>query len=116
MEGKSFAATFANADAKSTHNLQYFEMFSNRGIYQNGWWASCIAYAPWIPTRTEFDPLKAKWELYNLDEDFSQANDLAATNPAKLEELKSVVGSSREVQCNPNGLERSRKIFRNTYR
>ena len=110
MEGKSFAATFANADAKSTHNLQYFEMFSNRGIYQNGWWASCIAYAPWIPTRTEFDPLKAKWELYNLDEDFSQANDLAATNPAKLEELKALwwaqAGKYNVIPMDWRGVER----------
>ena len=43
---------------------------------------------PWDPNRGEFDPDKAKWELYNIDEDFSQANDLAAQNPEKLRELQ----------------------------
>jgi Concanavalin A-like lectin/glucanases superfamily len=66
---------------------QYFEMFSNRGIYKDGWWAASLAFEPWQAERGEFDPFKAKWELYNLDKDFSQANDLAKQNPGKLDEL-----------------------------
>jgi Concanavalin A-like lectin/glucanases superfamily len=56
-------------------------------MYQNGWIASSIAYLPWAATRTGYDPNKAKWELYNVDADFSQANDLATQNPDKLKML-----------------------------
>jgi arylsulfatase len=56
-------------------------------MYQNGWMASSMAYSPWEAFRKGFDPNKAKWELYNIDEDFSQANDLAAKNPEKLKAL-----------------------------
>jgi arylsulfatase len=62
-------------------------MIGNRAIYHEGWFAGTIHKAPWEakPRR----PLEEDvWELYNVDEDFSQANDLAAKNPAKLEELK----------------------------
>lgn len=50
--------------------------------------ASCPAFVPWDPNRPEFDPDKATWELYKVDEDFSQANDLAQQNPEKLRELQ----------------------------
>ena len=50
--------------------------------------ASPLSFAPWSPIRGGFDPDKAKWELYNIDEDFSQANDLAKANPQKLRELQ----------------------------
>lgn len=49
--------------------------------------ASSLASIPWSVTRTGYDPDKAKWELYNIDQDFSQANDLAAQNPEKLKAL-----------------------------
>src|SRR2546423_15180431 len=49
--------------------------------------ASSLAYLPWAATRTGYDPDKAKWELYKIDKDFSQADDLAAKNPDKLKEL-----------------------------
>jgi hypothetical protein len=50
--------------------------------------ASAISFAPWEPNRSGFDPDKQKWELYHIDEDFSQADDLAAANPTKLRELQ----------------------------
>lgn len=90
IEGNSFYSTFADAKAKETHTTQYFEMFSNRGMYKDGWWAASKAFEPWQPNRTGYDPYKAKWELYNLSNDFSQATDLAANNPDKLEEMKAL--------------------------
>ena len=90
IEGSSFYASLADGKAKETHTSQHFEMFCNRGMYKDGWWASSIAFEPWQSVRTEYDPLTAKWELYNLNEDFTQANDLSQKNPQKLEELKAL--------------------------
>jgi arylsulfatase len=50
--------------------------------------ASSPSFVPWDPNRVEWDPDKAPWELYKVDEDFSQANDLAKKNPQKLRELQ----------------------------
>jgi arylsulfatase len=88
IEGISFAYTFDDAQAKGRHTTQYFELGVNRGLYHDGWMASAYSFAPWQPLRTGFDLDKQKWELYKVDEDFSQANDLAATNPQKLRELQ----------------------------
>jgi arylsulfatase A-like enzyme len=87
IEGVSMAYTFNDAKAPDRRKSQVFELVSNRGMYQNGWMASSLAYLPWAATRTGYDPDKAKWELYHIDQDFSQANDLAAQNPDKLHEL-----------------------------
>ena len=56
------------------------------------WMASATSFVPWNPTRTGFDIDKQKWELYHVDEDFSQANDRAAANPQKLRYVASVLG------------------------
>jgi hypothetical protein len=88
LEGISFAYTLDDAKAKSRRTTQYFEMFGNRGIYHEGWMASALSFPPWQSVRGAFDPDKQKWELYNIDEDFSQANDVAQANPAKLRELQ----------------------------
>jgi len=88
IEGTSISYTFTDAKAAERHTTQYFELGCNRGIYQNGWMASALAFQPWNPNRTAFDPDKQKWELYNVDEDFSQANDLAAKNPEKLRQMQ----------------------------
>jgi arylsulfatase len=88
IEGISFAYTFDDAHAKERRTTQYFELGCNRGIYQDGWMASALSFVPWQPVRTGFDPDKQKWELYKIDEDFSQANDLAARNPLKLRQLE----------------------------
>ena len=88
LDGISFAYTFEDAKAKSRRVTQYFEMGCNRGIYHDGWMASALSFPPWEPNRGNFDPDKQKWELYNVDEDFSQARDLAQANPEKLRELQ----------------------------
>jgi arylsulfatase A-like enzyme len=88
MDGASLAYTFGDARAPQRHKTQVFEIGANRGIYQNGWFASSLAFAPWEPNRTGFDVDKAKWELYKIDDDFSQADDLAASNPGKLRAMQ----------------------------
>jgi arylsulfatase A-like enzyme len=88
IEGISFAYTFDDSTAKSRRTTQYFEMAAARGLYHDGWMASAIAFVPWQPIRTGFDPDKQKWELYDITHDFSQADDVAAANPQKLRELQ----------------------------
>ncbi|GAA6767280.1 arylsulfatase [Flavobacterium sp. CGRL1] len=88
IEGISFAYTFNDAKAKERHTTQYFELGVNRGIYHNGWMASALSFAPWNPNRGAFNPDKQKWELYKVDEDFTQSNDIAASNPEKLREMQ----------------------------
>jgi len=93
IEGVSMAYTFdkANANAPSKRDTQYFEMFGNRGIYNKGWYACTTPPAgPWLMGLTKMPNVVNgyKWELYNIAEDYSQANDLAAKNPDKLRELQ----------------------------
>jgi arylsulfatase len=88
IEGVSFAYTFGDAKAKGRRTTQYFEMGCCRGIYQDGWFASSLSFVPWNPIRAGFDIDKAKWELYHIDKDFSQATDLASANPEKLRQLE----------------------------
>src|SRR6185369_593736 len=89
FDGTSMVYTFDNAKAKETHTTQYFEMFGNRGIYHDGWVACTRHSIPWLVVPRP--PLsKDTWELYNVAEDFSQANDLADKNPAKLKELQNL--------------------------
>ncbi len=94
IEGVSMAYTFdqANAKAPSKRVTQYFEMLGNRAIYSDGWIASTTPPAPpWMLGTGKLPELNGyKWELYNLTEDFSQYNDLAAKNPAKLKELQAL--------------------------
>ena len=88
IEGISFAFTFDDAKAASHRKTQYFELGCNRGLYHEGWMLSSIAFVPWDPNRGEFDPDKATWELYNIDEDFSQAHDLAEEYPERLRQMQ----------------------------
>jgi hypothetical protein len=93
IEGVSMAYTFkkANAKAPTTHHVQYFEMISNRGIYKDGWYANTTPpHGPWILNAPLPAPTDYKWELYNLTEDYSQANDLAAKMPGKLKEMQAL--------------------------
>jgi len=90
MDGVSLTATLTDAQAKPVRARQYFEVFSNRAIYDEGWIACAQHTFPW---RQDFAPgnwENDKWELYNLDEDFSEAKDLAAEHPEKLAELKAI--------------------------
>ena len=81
--------SFDNADAPNAKDNQYYEMFGNRAIWQDGWKAVTLHAhrMPWdINVRGDFE--EDVWELYNVDEDFSESNDLAEEHPEKLEELK----------------------------
>jgi arylsulfatase A-like enzyme len=89
LEGTSLVYTFDNAKAPTRHSTQYFELVGNRAIYKDGWMASTTPLRlPWVVFGPEVNPDDFKWELYNINEDFSQANNLAAKNPAKLKELQ----------------------------
>ena len=87
IEGVSMVYSFDQPAAKSTHTTQYFEIFGNRAIYHDGWYAATIHKAPW--ERLPRGPLQDDtWELYDTTKDFSLVNDLAAADPAKLKEMQ----------------------------
>ena len=87
IEGVSMVYTFANSNATSRHYTQYFEILGNRGIYADGWFAGTLHRAPWeYKPRATLD--KDTWELYDIRNDFSLVNNLAAKNPVKLKELQ----------------------------
>jgi arylsulfatase A-like enzyme len=93
IEGISMAYTFDSANAKtpSKRDTQYFEMFGNRAIYHDGWIATTVPpQPPWLMGTVKMpDVINGyKWELYNIAEDYSENNDLAAQNPGKLKELQ----------------------------
>src|SRR5262245_3933346 len=93
IEGVNMAYTFdkANADAPSHRDTQYFEMFGNRAIYHDGWIACTTPPAPpWLMGTAKMPDVVNgyKWELYNIAEDYSENNDLAAKMPDKLHELQ----------------------------
>ena len=94
IEGVSMVYTFdkANANAPSKHLTQYFEMVGNRAIYHDGWIASTTPpSAPWLLATGKLpDVNDYNWELYNLNEDYSQNNDLAQKNPDKLKEMQAL--------------------------
>ncbi len=94
IEGVSLVYTFDDAKAPSRRKSQYFEMLCNRGIYHDGWIASTSPMRlPWAkvePGAAGADPDDFKWELYNIAEDFSQSNNVAAKFPEKLKELQAV--------------------------
>jgi arylsulfatase A-like enzyme len=93
IEGVSMAYTFdkANANAPSPHKIQYFEMVSNRGIYNDGWYANTTPpIPPWELKPPTIPISEYKWELYNLKEDYSQFNDLSAKMPGKLKEMQAL--------------------------
>ncbi|MDJ0843905.1 MAG: sulfatase-like hydrolase/transferase [Crocosphaera sp.] len=88
IEGTSLVYTFDDAAAPTRHTTQYFEMLGNQGIYDDGWMASAMRGEPWLDQNDDsIDVLHMNWELYNINEDFSQANDLAADNQEKLDEM-----------------------------
>ncbi len=87
MDGVSMLYTVDDAKAADRRTTQYFEMFGNRAIYQDGWVAATRHSTPWLMAQNP--PLSDDvWELYNVNEDFSQANNLSAENPEKLKELQ----------------------------
>jgi arylsulfatase A-like enzyme len=95
MEGTSLLYTFNDAKAKERHTTQYFEMFGNRAVYDNGWFARTLHRAPW--EAVDMPPLETDtWDLYNVHEDFSLANNLAEKHPEKLAELQALFMSEAE--------------------
>jgi arylsulfatase len=100
IEGFSMIFSFDDANAPAHHNSQYFELMGNRGIYEDGWMANTSPLKlPWAPPaigKATPNPDDFQWELYHVAEDFSQANNLAARNPAKLKELQAAF--EREAQ------------------
>jgi arylsulfatase A-like enzyme len=89
FSGTSFMFSFDDAKAADRHTTQYFEMFGNRGIYDNGWVACTRHSIPWL--MVPLPPLENDtWELYNVNDDFSEANNLATSNPEKLKELQAI--------------------------
>lgn len=91
LDGSSLVYTFdkANANVPTRHNVQYFELLANRAIYKNGWMASTTPMRlPWVTIGSEPNPEDFKWELYNIDKDPSQADNLVTKYPDKLKELQ----------------------------
>jgi len=96
LDGVSFLSTFDNPDATPVRQRQYFEVFSNRAIYDDGWMASAQHTFPWRQDYAPGNWENDRWELYHLDEDFSQANDLASEMPEKLAEMKALFDEEAE--------------------
>jgi arylsulfatase len=89
MEGTSMLYTFNGAGLPERHDLQYFEMFGNRGVYHRGWSAVTKHKTPWMLIDPHMGPFDEDvWELYDGSSDFSQARDLAAEQPERLANLQ----------------------------
>lgn len=106
IEGVSMLYTLdaGNANARSARDTQYFEMFGNRGIYHDGWYACTTPPEPvWLLGANALPPINDyKWELYNIAEDYSQNTDLAAKNPAKLKEMQALfLSEAKKYQVLP---------------
>ena len=106
MEGTSFLYSFDDPSAAERHTVQYFEIYGNRAIYKDGWWAACkLDRIPWDASPSSiarfapgtYDPDKDAWELYYLPDDFTQAKDLAGQHPEKLAELKELFWQEAEA-------------------
>jgi len=101
--------SFNDAKAKDRHTTQYFEMFGNRAMYHDGWFARTIHRAPWEqkPRRPLVDDI---WELYDTRNDFSLLNNLAAKHPQKLAELQALflkeAGENHALPIDDRVLER----------
>ncbi|MFT4113752.1 arylsulfatase [Silvibacterium sp.] len=129
IEGTSLAYTFDHPNEPSHHHVQYFATSGNRGIYKDGWWAGDLYHETWennaaLWSGNKQDPDTHPWELYNLNEDYSQAHNLAATHPEKLKELQALFAQEAErnhvypllpgVTPYPIGQGKGQKVF--TYR
>lgn len=94
IDGISMAYSFSDAAAPGKRKTQFFDIMASRGVYHDGWYACTFGpRVPWLagrPDAENWNPEKDSWELYNLDEDWSQSDDLAKKFPDKLQELKSL--------------------------
>ncbi len=90
LAGVAMNYSFAAPEAKDRRTVQYFETGGHRAIYKYGWVATAFHGVPWALAGSAGNFDKDRWELYHVDRDFSQAIDLAASNPAKLKEMQAV--------------------------
>jgi arylsulfatase len=94
IDGTSMVYTFADASTAGRKHVQYFDNNGSRGIYHDGWYACTFGpLTPWLtvsPGLATWDSNKDVWELYNLKTDFSQADNLAAKEPKRLEQMKAL--------------------------
>ncbi len=95
LEGTSLTYTFENPNAPTRHRTQYFSTSGNRAIYKDGWWAGDLFHTTWetggIPRGAPDETINTHpWELYNLNDDYSQAHNLADKNPEKLKEMQAL--------------------------
>ena len=92
--GKSLVYAWNDAEAKTNHPTQYFEMLGYMGVYHEGWTLAGKPYrVPWSVDPSEmanFDPLNTEWELYNINEDPTQSVDVASKYPEKVKELEAI--------------------------
>ena len=89
IEGVSMLYSFDDGMAKSRRTVQYFEMLGNRAIYKDGWMAAVRhGRLPWVTGGATGDFSNEAWELYDLEKDFTQADDIAASHPEKVRELE----------------------------
>jgi arylsulfatase len=88
IEGVSMVYSWEEPRTPSRHQIQYFEMFGNRGIYFDGWFAGTVHIKPWGKVENKFT--EDTWELYHVKEDFSMSTDLADKHPDILTELQRV--------------------------
>jgi len=89
MEGTSMLYSFDDAQAPERHDLQYFEMMGNRGVYFQGWSAVTKHRTPWLAGAVKLPAFDDDvWELYDGSKDYSQAHDLVKEMPEKLHELQ----------------------------
>ena len=80
IAGESMTYAFTNTDAPTNHDVQYFEMFGHRAMYDAGWKA-VTRHTPGLAFDDDV------WELYNLNVDPSECNDLAAVEPDRLAQM-----------------------------
>ena len=99
IDGISMSYSFASPAVPGQRRTQYFEMLGNRAIYHDGWWAGTTPQRDPLRTNAakfEGTPEDYAWELYNIDQDFSQAKNLAGSHPGKLAELKALFDKEAE--------------------
>lgn len=120
IDGVSMAYSFDDAKAISKRQTQYYEIIGNRGIYHDGWLANTTPRnMPWniAKVRDSSDPMSYEWELYNLNEDYSQSHNLAKQDPEKLQQMQALF--DREARANnvypiqdAGGMARAMKMMR----
>ncbi len=120
LDGASMAYSFGDGDAPSPRHTQYYEILANRGIYHDGWLANTTPRnMPWdiAQVREGSNTGTYEWELYNIAEDFSQTNNLAAAEPQRLAQMQQRFDEeARKYQVYPihdtGGMERAQKMMK----